>query len=82
MTDDVRDPERRAIEEDYKSEFLLRKKEPPYDLIREDFERYIAETGRAIEELKRDDPAQYEEMGRSIDADLKHFRSSRDKSKN
>jgi hypothetical protein len=82
MADDVRDYERRAVEQDYNSEFFLRKKEPPYDLIREDFERYIAETSRAIEDLKRDDPAKYEEIARSIDADIKHFRSSRDQSKN
>jgi hypothetical protein len=33
MVDNVRDPERRAIEEDFKSELLLRKSEPPYQLV-------------------------------------------------
>lgn len=79
MADDVRDYERRAAEDDFKAEFVLRKKEPPYDLVRDDFERYIAETDRAIEELKADDPARYEEMDREISADLQSFR---DRSKN
>jgi hypothetical protein len=82
MADDVRDYERRAATEDLKSEFILRKKEPPYDLIRAEFERYMAEANRAIEELEADDPAQYEKMGREIETDLEKFRSSRDKSKN
>jgi len=50
MADDVRDPERRAIEEDFKSELLLRKSEPPYNMVREEFERFIAETDRAIQD--------------------------------
>jgi hypothetical protein len=41
MADDVRDFERRAIHEDFKSEFSLRGSEPPYYLIREDFDRFI-----------------------------------------
>jgi hypothetical protein len=82
MADDVRDYNRRAAEDDFKAEFILRRKEPPYDLVRADFDRYIAETDRAIEELKTDDPAQYEAMTRSVDRDLEAFRSSRNKSKN
>lgn len=82
MADDVRDYGRRAATDDLKSEFILRKKEPPYDLIRAEFERYIAETNRAIEELEANDPAQFEKMGREIEIDLEKFRSSRDKSKN
>ena len=62
MADDVRDYERRATEDDLKSEFVLRKKEPPYDAIRDDFERYVAETDRAIADLKANDPDQYEAM--------------------
>jgi hypothetical protein len=82
MADDVRDYDRRAAEDDFKAEFVLRKKEPPYDLIREDFERYIAETDRAIAELEADDPAQYEEMTRGVNRDLEDFRSFRNKPKN
>jgi hypothetical protein len=82
MADNVRDPERRAAEEDFKSELLLRKQKPPYGSVHADFDRYMAETARAIEELRTDDPGQFEEMERGINADVKNFRSSRDKSKN
>jgi hypothetical protein len=82
MADDVRDYDRRAAEDDFKAEFVLRKKEPPYDLVRDDFERYIAETDRAIAELKADDPAQFEEMTRGVNKDLEDFRSFRNKPKN
>jgi hypothetical protein len=81
MADDIRDYERRAKEEDLKSEILLRKREPPYDLVREEFERFIAETDRAIEDLKSEDPLRFEEIGREIDRELKTFKSTRDRTK-
>jgi hypothetical protein len=79
MADDVRDPDRRAIEEDFKSEFLLRKSEPPYDLVREEFDRFRAEVNRAMEDLKTEDPLRYEEIGKEIDRDLETFKSIRDR---
>jgi hypothetical protein len=51
MADDVRDYDRRAAEEDYKSEFILRKIEPPYHSIHDDLERFFDETNRAMREL-------------------------------
>jgi hypothetical protein len=82
MAGDVRSYERRAVEEDLKSEFLLRKIEPPYDLIREDMDRYAAEANRAIQELKDEDPAQYEAMSRGVVDDLKDFKAARDRNRN
>jgi hypothetical protein len=81
MADDVRDPERRAIEEDFKSEFLLRKSEPPYHLVKEEFERFMAEADRAIEDLKLEDPSRFEEIGKEIDRDLETYKSIRDRTK-
>jgi len=82
MADDVRDYDRRAVEEDYKSEFILRKIEPPYASIHDELERYFDETDRAIRQLQTDDPKGYEKMGRTISTDLEAFKLSRDKSKN
>lgn len=82
MANDVRDYGRPAIEQNFASEFALRDIKLPYDLVRADFERYIAETDLAIEELKNHDPAQYENMSRGINNDLQAFRSARDKSRN
>ncbi len=82
MADDVRDYDRRAVEEDYKSEFILRKIEPPYASIHDELERYFDETDRAIRQLQADDPKGYEKMGRTFSTDLEAFKLSRDKSKN
>jgi hypothetical protein len=82
MAEDVRDYDRRAVEEDFTSELLLRKIEPPYDLVSEEFERFIAETDRAIKELKIEDPLRFEEIGEEIDRELESFKSTRDRTKN
>jgi hypothetical protein len=79
--DAIGDPERRAIEEDFKSEFLLRKSEPPYQLVREEFERFTAEFDRAMRDLETEDPSRFEEMGKEIERDLEAFKSTRDRTK-
>jgi hypothetical protein len=81
MADHVRDYERRAIEEDFKSESMLRKREPRYNLVPEEFERFITETDRAIEELRIADPVRFEEIGEKIGRELKNFKSTRDRTK-
>jgi hypothetical protein len=82
MTDDVRDCARRAVQEDLKSEFVLRGQAVPFASIRDIFERNNAETYRAINEFRENDPAVFEEITRKINNDFKQFRSGRDKSKN
>jgi CRISPR/Cas system CSM-associated protein Csm2 small subunit len=81
MVDNVRDPERRAVEEDFTSELLLRKSEPPYQLVREEFERFTAECDRAMRDLETEDPSRFEEMAKEIDRDLETFKSTRDRTK-
>jgi hypothetical protein len=78
----MRDYDRRTATNDLKAEFILRKMEPPYDLVRDDFERYVAETDRAFAELRADDPAEFEKMTQGVNENLETFRSFRDKSKN
>ena len=53
MASNVRDQKMRAIEEDLKAELLLRGIEPPYDMVREAFELFIAEADRAIAEMRK-----------------------------
>jgi hypothetical protein len=82
MVDDVLSYECRRVEEDLKSEFLLRNTEPPYDSVRKDLDRYLAEVDRAIQALQDENPSQYEAMGRSVAQDLEEFRAARDRNKN
>ena len=82
MAEDVRDWDRRAIEDDYKAEFVLRGREPPYELIKDDFDRYIAETDLALAQLKAEDPGYYQAIADGVESDLQRFRRTRDKSKN
>ena len=82
MAEDVRDDDRRRVEEDFKSELLLRNISPPYDLIAEEFERFLAETDRTLEDLKTEDPLRFEEIGKEIDRGLESFKSTRDRTKN
>ena len=80
--DDVRDCARRALEEDLKSEFVLRGQAVSFASMRDILERYNAETYRAIDEFRENDPALVEEITRKINSDFEQFRSLRDKSKN
>jgi hypothetical protein len=81
MADDVRDPELRAAEEDFKSEFRLRRKEPPFAPIRDDFERFIANCEAAIKDIRDDDPLRYEEINQGIEQEIASFKATRDRTK-
>jgi hypothetical protein len=82
LADDVRDCARRAAEEDFKSEFVLRGQSVPFGSIPDVFQRFIAETDRAINEYRENDPGGFDETSRKINTDFRRFRSLRDKSKN
>jgi len=82
MAGDPSDSDRRTIEDDFKFEFSLRGESPPYDAIREEFERYVASVDRYLEKLKVEDPLLVEEIGREIEAELKAFKSERDRNQN
>jgi hypothetical protein len=68
------DERRRAIEIDLKAEFQLRSIEPPYDQVRSEINRVVANMSSDFETMKRDDPDAvdeiYEEFQQDI-ADLK-----------
>src|SRR3954452_5676708 len=52
MADDVRDYKKKAIEDDLKSEMQMRGMEPPFELVRNELDRYCAEFDKAIEEMR------------------------------
>jgi hypothetical protein len=68
------DERRRAIEIDLKAEFQLRSIEPPYNQVRSEINRVVANMSSGFETMKRDDPDAvdeiYEEFQQDI-ADLK-----------
>ena len=80
MADNIRDNQRRAVTNDFDAEFSLQGQEPPYDSVREIFERYTADVCRDIKNMEVDDPDQYDEMGDRIVADMNAFKISKDKS--
>jgi hypothetical protein len=82
LADDVRDCARRAAEEDFKSEFVLRGQAVPFGSIPDVFARFLAETDRAINDFRENDPGGFEETSRKINSDFRRFRATRDKSKN
>jgi hypothetical protein len=81
MVHNVRNPEHRAIEEDYKCEFLLRKTEPPYQFVREEFKRFMAEFERAMRYLETEAPSRFEEVGKELARDIETFKAIRDRTK-
>jgi hypothetical protein len=81
MADDPRNRESRVFECDLESEFRLRHKEPPYELVREERERYKSAALAAIKEITQD-PDKFKEFGRDIEAEIEAYKAARDKRKN
>ncbi|MCK1437384.1 hypothetical protein [Bradyrhizobium sp. 15] len=74
MADDVRDYARREIEEDLKQEFLARGQEPPYDLIHDDLERFVAQVDAAMKYQEATDPDGFAKTAKAVEADLNDYR--------
>ncbi|MCK1520330.1 hypothetical protein [Bradyrhizobium sp. 17] len=54
MADDVGDYAKRQIEEDLKQEFLARGEEPPYDVVHDDMEKFVAKVDARYETPRGD----------------------------
>ncbi|MGR4929278.1 hypothetical protein ACIPUD_21135 [Bradyrhizobium sp. CAR08] len=74
MADDVRDYAKRQIEDDLKQEFSARGEEPPYDLIHDDMERFVAEVDAAIKHQEATDPDAFGKTADAVETDLKNYR--------
>jgi hypothetical protein len=79
--DNPRNREVRAIHSDLDSEFQLRGKNPPNELVREHWKRLEAAIQAVHEELQQD-PETLEEINRDLMVDIEAFKARRDKSKN
>ena len=64
------DERRRAIEIDLKAEFQLRSIEPPYDQVRSEINRVVANYSSGLEIMKRDDPDAVDEMNEEFQQDI------------
>jgi hypothetical protein len=62
MGHDPAHPEKRALEDDLASEFTLRGIERPFDLVKDDIDRYRFAVDGVIEQMRKDDPEQLAQM--------------------
>lgn len=74
MGDNVREYDLRRAEEDLKQEFLARGTEPPYELIKEEMERFVSQVDLAMKEMETNDPEAHERADRAIQADVEKYR--------
>lgn len=72
------DGDRRSTEDDLRSEFSLRNIEPPYDLVKDDFERLVSSAADTIERLQAEDPGHFEKVNKEIEEDVAAFRAERE----
>ncbi len=55
--------------------------EPPYDLVRDEFEAIMTATAAVLDELRDEDPLRYQEIENEVQRDLDAFKKARDDSK-
>ncbi len=55
--------------------------EPPYDLVRDEFEAIMTATAAVLDELRGEDPLRYQEIENEVQRDLDAFKKARDDSK-
>ena len=64
------DQRRRAIEIDLKAEFQLRSTEPPYEQVKSEINRVVANMSSGLEIMKRDDPDAIDAMNEEFQQDV------------
>lgn len=72
------DRDSRIAEADLKSELLLRKIEPPYDVVKDDLDRLTNSAADAIDKLKAEDPGHFDRVNKEIEGDVAVFRAERE----
>jgi hypothetical protein len=53
MVNDVRNRQKRSLQEELKAELLLRGTEPPYGSVLEEFEKFVSQADQIIAELQK-----------------------------
>jgi hypothetical protein len=64
------DEQRRAIASDLKAEFQLRSIEPPYEQVKLELDRIVADISSGFEKMKRDHPDAVAEMAEEFEQDI------------
>jgi hypothetical protein len=77
---DPLDQKKRDMESDFASEFKLRGKEPPWDLVRKQVMSFLADSSRARRKWKKKNPDAVSRANEAIDAELRAFLSKRNRS--
>jgi hypothetical protein len=80
MADNPPDPHKRAIASDLASEFGIRGIECPFDLVRQEHERFTSFVDHWIKQKQEDDPGDYERMGEELARDIHAHKAQRNKS--
>ncbi len=81
IASDIGNLNARAVNADLKSEFDLRSMEPPYDLVRDEFDAIMTAAAAVLDELRDEDPLRYQEIENEVQRDLDAFKKTRDDSK-
>ncbi len=81
MAEDLRDKHRLDEYSDLRSEMTLRGREPPYQLVRAEFDKCIAETVASIEKIERENPVKFDQLKREIEDELIDYKATRDRTK-
>ena len=81
MAEDLRDKHRLDEYSDLRSEMTLRGREPPYQLVRAEFDKCIAETVASIEQIERENPVKFDQLKREIEDELIGYKATRDRTK-
>jgi hypothetical protein len=82
MVEDLSDAGKRAEKSDYESEFRLRGLEPPLEKVKALINRFSSQVAALVAKWEINDPNWYLTMGADIAAELKNFKTRRDKPKN
>jgi hypothetical protein len=77
MALDPRDWKQRAVHDDLHAEFELRNKEPPYKLVKQEFDLFLETSAAAIKDLEVEDPDRYAEIGRELAQDIQEFKEQK-----
>jgi hypothetical protein len=64
------DQSRKAIEDELRAEFKLRKVKPPFRKVKSDLDRLTSSIASSIEAMQRDDPERFAKINRDLERDI------------
>jgi hypothetical protein len=70
---DAAKPEARSDMSDVQSEYALRGKEPPWDLVKDEMDQVAEATREWLEDIRTIEPERWAQMSRELEADIATF---------